>query len=184
MLDLDDNSLLVKINGGNHQAFAVLVRRHSKYFYAIAYRFIGHKQTAEDIVQQALLKLWEFPYKYQPDRGASFKTWFSRIIINLCIDYKRKHFAFFEDIEETEIESKEDEAHLSVYKKELKQSLEKAINKLPASQQKALNLGLYQEIAYEEVAKIMKTTTSAVKSLIMRAKENIKKDMENVREKI
>ena len=175
----NDNQLLVKITEGSHEAFAILVKKYSSYFYSIAYRFVVNRTNAEDIVQQAFLKLWEFPYKYNPDRGASFKTWFSQVIINLSIDFKRKNKHFFEDLDELQVESSDKDTAEQIYEREMKILLEKAIHRLPITQQNAINLGFYQNIPYEEVAKIMKTTTSAVKSLIMRAKENIRKYMED-----
>jgi RNA polymerase sigma-70 factor (ECF subfamily) len=178
--NVEDTQLLKDINDGSHQAFGTLVKRYSKYFYSIAYRYVADRTTAEDITQQAFLKLWEFPYKYDASRGASFKTWFTQVIINLSIDHKRKNKHFFEDITEMEVAGDNKDAAADIYEKQMKAKLEVAINKLPKSQQTALNLGFYEDIPYEEVAKIMKTTTSAVKSLIMRAKENLKKGLKNV----
>ena len=177
MQNLADSQLIDEIKEGSHRAFEVLVKKYNRYFYAIAYRYVADRDTAEELTQQAFLKLWEYPYKYNASKGAGFKTWFSQVMVNLCIDYKRKNKHFFEDIEDAEIESGEKDISTKLYDKEVKVLLEKAISKLPFSQQSALNLGIYQNIPYEEVAKIMKTTTSSVKSLIMRAKENIKKQM-------
>ena len=54
----DDHDLLALIQDGSHDAFAVLVRRHTERFYRLAYRYVQTKETAEDIVQDAFLKLW------------------------------------------------------------------------------------------------------------------------------
>ena len=56
---LDDESLILQIQDGKHEAFVELVNRHSKRFYSITYRLLFSKNDAEDIVQQAFLKLWE-----------------------------------------------------------------------------------------------------------------------------
>jgi len=180
MQDRSDDILIEAIQNGDHQAFATLVRKYSKYFYSICYRYTFDRMTAEDLTQQAFLKLWEFPDKFDPQKGASFKTWFTQVIINLCIDFKRKNKQKFEDIEEMDVEDTTEEISVKIHDRNLKLLLEKAISSLPASQRTAINLGFYQEIPYEEVAKIMKTTTSAVKSLIMRAKDNLRKSLKGI----
>ena len=180
MQEQTDNILIESIQDGNHQAFATLVKKYTKYFYSICYRYTADKTNAEDLTQQAFLKLWEYPDKFDPDKGASFKTWFTQVIINMCIDFKRKHKHYFEDIEDIAVPSDDKETSTKIHENQLKIVLEKAIHKLPKNQQIAINLGFYQEIPYEEVAKIMKTTTSAVKSLIMRAKDNLRKNMKGI----
>ena len=59
----DDHELLALIQDGSHDAFAVLVQRHTERFYRLAYRYVQNRETAEDIVQDAFLKLWEDPGK-------------------------------------------------------------------------------------------------------------------------
>ena len=183
----EDSQLIREIKEGNRQAFAVLVRKYSKYFYAVAYRYLSDRTEAEDMAQQAFLKLWEFPHKFDASKGASFKTWFTQVLINLCIDFRRKNHHRFEDIEEMQIESVGKNPFQQACNKQVFELLEEAIRKLPIPQQHAVNLGLYQGIPYAEVAQIMKTSLPAVKSLIMRGKENIKKYLKeygNVEEEI
>ena len=60
----DDGELLGLIQSGSHYAFGVLVRRHTERFYHLAYRYVQNRETAEDIVQDAFLKLWEEPSRW------------------------------------------------------------------------------------------------------------------------
>ena len=86
----DDEFLIRLIQEGRHDAFAEIVNRHSKKFYNIAYRLIFEKDDAEDIVQEAFIKLWEKRLTWNPRNEAKFTTWFYRVVLNLCIDHNRK----------------------------------------------------------------------------------------------
>ncbi len=88
--DKDDHELLEFIQAGNGQAFAVLVERHTERFYRLAYRYLQSKEAAEDAIQDAFLKLWENPALWQPERNSKFTTWFYRVVVNLCLDMRKK----------------------------------------------------------------------------------------------
>ncbi len=175
----NDNNLIELISSGNHHAFSTLVKKYGEYFYRISYRYVSNKHSAEDIVQQAFLKLWETPYKFNPDK-ASFKVWFCRIVINLSIDFLRARKPTF-DVDDYEIADNSKHSDDEIDTKRQSDILERAIYKLPDRQKTALNLIVYEELSYEEVATIMNLRTGAIKSLIVRAKENLKKYMkENI----
>jgi len=90
LLHLDDESLICRIQEGSHEAFTTLVDRHSNRFYRIVYRLVSSKDDAEDIVQEAFLKLWGRPNLWDPSKRAKFTTWFYRVVINLCFDHRKK----------------------------------------------------------------------------------------------
>ncbi len=90
MAHKDDHELLSLIKNGSRLAFAELVQRHSDRFYRLAYRYVQSRETAEDVVQDAFLKLWENPGRWQPERASKFTTWFYRIIVNLCLDWQKR----------------------------------------------------------------------------------------------
>lgn len=173
----NDINFIGEIQKGNHQAFAVLVKKYSKNFYSIAYRYVNDQKEAEDIVQTAFLKFWEYPYKFDINKKTSFKAWFSRIVINLAIDFLRKNKK--EPLIDNEVLSNKDSAFTILNEKREMMKLEQCIRLLPIRQQTALNLGVYEEISYAEIATIMKTSLKSVQSLIMRAKYNLKKMMED-----
>jgi RNA polymerase sigma-70 factor (ECF subfamily) len=88
--DLDDELLVYEIQEGSHDAFVELVGRHAKRFYGVAYRLLFSKNDAEDAVQQAFLRLWERRSFWDSHKGAKFTTWFYRVVVNLCLDNKRR----------------------------------------------------------------------------------------------
>ncbi len=71
-----DESLMRLIRQGSHQAFAILVRRHTDRFFAAAFRMAGNSSMAEDMVQDAFLKIWNKPDQWKDDTSATITTWF------------------------------------------------------------------------------------------------------------
>jgi len=72
----DDNELLSLIQNGSSQAFSTLVERHTQRFYRLAYRYLQSREAAEDVVQDAFIKLWENPALWQPEKNSKFTTCF------------------------------------------------------------------------------------------------------------
>ncbi len=173
MEQFDDISLMIEIQNGNRGAFSVLVERHSKYFFAIAYRFVNNRETAEDILQTAFLKLWERPHKFDCDNGAAFKTWFARLVVNLCNDDRRARRPVA-NIDDFEVADTRESAADIVEKQRKFIILENAVKKLKTQQRTALTLGVIGDMKYADVAKIMKKSEGAVKVLITRAKDQLK----------
>jgi RNA polymerase sigma-70 factor (ECF subfamily) len=173
LLHLDDESLISQIQEGSHEAFATLVNRHSNRFYRIAYRFVSGKDDAEDIVQDAFLKLWNRPNLWDPGKGTKFTTWFYRVVINLCLDHrkKKKLVNLSEGIEFAD-EKPGADILLDVHQKQA--LLERLICELPERQQLAINLCFYEGLSNNEAAQIIGVRVKALQSLIMRAKTTLK----------
>lgn len=172
-LHLDDESLILQIQEGSHEAFAILVDRHTNRFYRIAYRFVSSRDDAEDIVQDAFLKLWNRPNLWDPGKGAKFTTWFYRVVINMCLDHrkKKKLINLSEDIEFAD-ESPGPDVLFDVHQKQT--LLEQLIDELPERQQLAINLCFYEGLSNNEAAQIIGVKVKALQSLVMRAKTTLK----------
>ncbi len=171
-----DAELLSRIQEGSHLAFAALVRRHSGQFYRLAYRFTRQQTEAEDIVQDAFIKLWAHPGLWRPGANVKFTTWFYRIIVNRCLDSakKKKPIALPDEMQIADARpSQEQEAIFS----ETQRKLEKEIAALPARQRTALNLCFHEELSNQEAADIMGVKLKALQSLLMRAKTTLKETM-------
>lgn len=175
---MDDNELLDRIQQGDHAAFNVLVKQHHLKFYNLAYRYMSNEEEAEDIVQIAFLKLWENPFIWKKDKGAKFTTWFYRIIINLCLDKQKKRRALplGDDIV---IEDKQSNQQVAIEQKEVWNMISDAITQLPDRQKTALILCVYEDKSHQEAADIMKINIQALRSLLMRAKAQLKKSMQD-----
>lgn len=169
----NDESLIYQIQEGSHEAFAALVDRHSNRFYRIAYRLVSSKDDAEDIVQEAFLKLWSRPNLWDPDKRAKFTTWFYRVVINLCFDHRKKKrlINLPEDIEFAD-ENPGSDVLFDVHQKQA--VLERFIHELPERQQVAVNLCFYEGLSNNEAAQIIGVKLKALQSLVMRAKTTLK----------
>jgi RNA polymerase sigma-70 factor (ECF subfamily) len=172
----DDHELLALIQEGSHHAFAELVQRHTERFYRLAYRYVQNKETAEDIVQDAFLRLWENPANWQPERNSKFTTWFYRIVVNLCLDWQKKKRPVALDEAMPLVDDREtaDEAMIRIQEQRL---LEKEIAVLPERQRTALNLCFDEGLSNQEAAEVMGVNLKALQSLIMRAKTTLKERM-------
>ena len=169
-----DESLMVLIQDGDHRAFAALVERHTDRFYAAAYRMLGQAGDAEDMVQDAFLKIWDNPFLWREDQGAKFTTWFYRVVTNMSIDRMRKRKKAVpsdlmelheddRDLQDKQYQDAQEQAHL-----------EEAIQALPDKQKAALNLCFYEGVSNKEAADMLGVQVKALESLLMRAKAGIR----------
>ena len=172
----DDQELLALVQEGSQPAFAELVQRHTDRFYRLAYRYVQNRETAEDLVQDAFVRLWENPASWRPDRNSRFTTWFYRIVVNLCLDWQKKKRPLPLDEEMPLIDEREtaDEAMIRI---EEQKALEKEIAALPERQRTALNLCFDEGLSNQEAAETMGVNLKALQSLIMRAKTTLRERM-------
>jgi RNA polymerase sigma-70 factor, ECF subfamily len=168
-----DGELLALIQEGRHDAFDALVRRHTDRFYRLAYRVLGSPQAAEDVVQDAFLKLWENPASFRADRNTRFTTWFHRVVVNLCLDRAKKKtpLPLREGADWPDPAAAADVALEHV---EEKRQLEREIDALPPRQRVALHLCFEENLSNQEAAERMGLGLKALQSLLMRAKTTLR----------
>ena len=179
---LPDEELMWLVQKDKLEAFEILARRYEKRFLNFLFRFVNNRSVAEDICQQALLRIYRNRKKYRNTGKCS--TWMYTIAANLARDWLRKNrrFKFVSlDVpvsENTDIidfyESPEPTSSKRLEDKELAQMVQKAIDSLPEHQQLAILLSHYDNLNYHEIAKIMGCSKGTVKSRIFRAKSRLK----------
>lgn len=175
--EVSDESLMLRVRNGEHEAFSILVKRHTKMFYAAAYRMCSNSDEAEDIVQDAFLKLWNNPAMWDSERGAKFTTWFYRVVTNQAVDALRKKkkttggdaFEFIADNRASQQETMEQDQQQA--------TLEGAIQSLPERQKMALNLCFYEGLSNKEAADIIGVGLKGLESLLMRAKAGLRDEL-------
>jgi RNA polymerase sigma-70 factor, ECF subfamily len=172
----DDHELLTLIQDGNQDAFSALVQRHTERFYRLAYRYVQNRETAEDIVQDAFLKLWEDPGRWQPERNSKFTTWFYRIVVNLCLDWQKKKRPLALD-EELPLVDERETLDATMIRTQEQQVLEQEIAALPERQRMAVTLCFAEGLSNQEAAEVIGVRLKALQSLIMRAKVTLKERM-------
>lgn len=168
----DDATLMQKIACGDNRAFEKLVQRHLPRSVRMAARITGSAVEAEDAVQEAFIRVWKHAAEWEsPDAaGAQFSTWFYRIVLNLCIDHKRKRtFTPIEEISEPD-DGRED-AETNLQRHELSARVRGAVDSLPDRQRAAFVLCFYEERSNKEAAAILGVGVKALESLLVRARK-------------
>jgi RNA polymerase sigma-70 factor (ECF subfamily) len=175
----DDEELLALIQDGSQQAFSVLVQRRTERFYRLAYRYLQSKEAAEDVVQDAFVKLWEDPGRWQAERNNKFTTWFYRVVVNLCLDWQKKKKPLELGDQEVSVADDRETPDIAILQAEKQNILEKEIAALPERQRTALNLCFDEGLSNQEAAEVMGLKLKALQSLVMRAKTTLKERLKN-----
>lgn len=169
---------------GYELAFEKLVKKYQKPVLNTIYRYIGNYFEAEDIAQIVFIKVWQNIKNFQSQ--AKFSTWLYRIVVNQCLDYRKKSkspiITLTDKSSQGEI-SKSLAVESNYEQKKKIDIVKKAINELPSQQRIALILAHYEKKSYQEIADIMGTSLASVTSFIYRAKQNLKRKLIPLREK-
>ena len=167
-----DQTLAALISQGDAIAFQVLMERHINMHLSFAERMMGNRQEAEDIVQDAFSKLWIHAEKFDPSRS-KFTTWFYRIVMNRCLDKKRKKTSLPLPQNYETVDQREDPSE-SLAKKQRERTIRQALNKIPGRQRAAINLCYFEGLSNQQAADILKLNIKALESLLCRGRKNLK----------
>jgi RNA polymerase sigma-70 factor (ECF subfamily) len=165
----DDEFLLRQTAAGNREAFGKLVKAHQSRVIQLAARLLASPHNAEDIAQEAFLRVYRSAGKFQPK--AKFSTWLYKIVVNLCHDQRRRWKFRPEPIA---IDPPAAAVPNPVDLEELKASVHRAVDRLPPRQRTVLVLHRFEELSYREIAQISDLSESAVESLLVRAYANLR----------
>ncbi len=169
---MSDEDLLELIRASREDAFQILVERHIDRGYAVAYRILQNGSDAEDVVQDAFLKVWTRREVWENGR-AKFSTWLFRVVSNRCIDLLRKPRT--ETVAELpELVDSSSNQSRDLERREAGELLERAMMELPDQQRVALVFSYNENMSNGEIAEIMETTVSAVESLLKRGRQKLK----------
>jgi RNA polymerase sigma-70 factor, ECF subfamily len=171
----EDDRLLLLCAGGDRQAFATLVRRHSAKAHGLALRLTGNHADAEEVAQEAFWRVWSGAGKWQPG-GARFSTFLHRIVVNLCIDRERRRKIrrlVQLDPEMDPVDTAVPADVVGEQRAELVQVLA-AIEHLPTRQRAALLLAAEGEQSNRDIALALGTTEKSVESMLVRARRTLR----------
>jgi RNA polymerase sigma-70 factor (ECF subfamily) len=171
-MQLDETRLVALVRKGDHFAYSELVERHLPAIEVYAKRIVNDDTLAQDIAQDVMVVLWQRSSDFNPNK-ARLTTWLHRIAHNRCIDMMRKRQREVSwDPSESEHPLTESDTPRE------QQPIDVALMHLPESQRTALVLTYYQNLSNREVAEIMNSSVRAVESLLVRARGNLKKQLE------
>lgn len=166
-----DNVLLIAFANGDRQAAQQLTERLLPKIYAHAYHRLGNIADAEDVTQEAFLKLWKFAPKWKQDR-AQVSTWLYRVVSNLCKDrYRRASLENLGNAQEP-IDGTQS-APDKIDEQYRQQALYDALSMLQENQRLAVQLRHIDELTNPQIAEIMELSVEAVESLTARGKRKL-----------
>jgi len=181
--DAEDVRLMSLAGAGDMAAFEQLVERHQRLVIGTVGRMLGTNSDAEDIAQQVFVRVWKNANRYEP--RAKFTTWLLKITRNLVFNELRRrsrHPAVPLQSEADEEERPLKDEHAispddSLLERELRDAVDAAIAQLPETQRMAVILRRYEELSYEEIAETLEQSVSAVKSLLFRARTELRENL-------
>jgi RNA polymerase sigma-70 factor (ECF subfamily) len=163
-----DESLIAWSAEGDRSAFGVIVGRRGGRAFRIAYRILQDRAAAEDIAQEAMLRVWEHADRFDPEKGR-FMTWLDRIVVNLAIDRKRLPVA--EPLDralEMPDPAPGAEEHLARHQRRM--LIWKALGELPRRQRVALVLTYQEGLSGADAVRVMGVTPKALERLLARGR--------------
>lgn len=170
-----DAELIKWSAAGDRRAFDEIVIRHGRFALRVALRLVADAAVAEELAQESFLRAWEQSHRFDPLR-ARFTTWLYRIITNQCVDYLRRkrpeplpeNF----DLADPTISTAD-----ALEAKERHDTLQVALEKLPARQRAAMALVYYEGMSGAETARVLSLSSKAVERLLARARRDLRKHL-------
>lgn len=166
-----DEALMVAIARGDESAFAMLMDRHLARAVALALRVTRDRATADEIAQEAFLRVWTRAAQWQPT--AAFTTWLWRIVMNLSLDHMRKRRPAALDEVPEPVDPGEDPEQAAA-RQALGRALESALGELPDRQAQAVRLCLVDGFSQSEASAALEVSEGALESLLVRARKALR----------
>jgi RNA polymerase sigma-70 factor, ECF subfamily len=171
----DELDLVERFQAGEEQAFNALTLRYQEKIYWVVRRMIPDHDEADDVVQDVFIRAYHSLKSFKGE--SSVYTWLYRIAVNLSLNEIRrrkirKTFSLDENTTEQH-QSYDDSPIEEIEKREQSMLIKKAIDRLPEKQKQVFVLRYYEELPYEEIAKIVKTSVGGLKANYFHAVKKI-----------
>ncbi len=170
-----ENELMKRLASGEIEALTEIVKKYQNQILDLAYRFLNDWAKSEDVAQETFLRIYRASADYTPQ--AKFSTWIYRIVVNLCLDERRRQTKMPVTIEEVACEPSADPESDALERSETIELVRKAISELPPRQRLAVILHRYENLSHNQICEVTEWTKSAVESLLVRAYANLRKKL-------
>jgi RNA polymerase sigma-70 factor, ECF subfamily len=180
-----DLRLMERVRKGDVEAFRELVEAHERRVIGTVTRMLGDENEAEDLAQQVFVRVWKSASRWEPT--AKFTTWLYTILRNLVFNECRRRSrhptrsidAASDDEEHPQqfADGNTKAPDTSLLDGEMQDAIERAIQELPEAQRMAVVMRRYQDVSYEEIAEVLDLTVPAVKSLLFRARTDLREKL-------
>ncbi len=179
MKEKTDLELVGLVRQKNTAAFNELVLRYQEKLYWVARRVVGSHEEADDVVQDVFIRVYEGIGKFREE--SNFYTWLYRIAMNMSLNALQKKrirtFVQFDEIMDQLFHS-DDNTDKSLLRKEYQTLLDRSIDRLPAKQKAVFIMRYYDELSYQEMAKILHKSEGGLKANYFHALKKIQKYMQ------
>ncbi len=167
-----DDALMARVAARDADALRLLADRHAEIAWRIAYRMLNDAAEAEDVAQEAMLRLWQFAERWQAG-GTGVAAWLTRVATNACLDRIRRRRFVGEDA----IPERADESPLAdeaIEQDQVRNAVAGCIEALPDRQRAAIVLTYYEERQNRMAAEILAMQVKAFESLLFRARASLR----------
>lgn len=184
-----DAELMAEVADGKTSVFREIVEKYQNQVMNMIYRFTGDYYQAEDLTQEVFIRVFKSAKRYRPK--AKFKTWLFRIVVNLCLNYRRDRARYRTESLDAPMTVKDGEVlrevrgpngdipEVALEEIELKKVVREAIDSLPGNQRLVVIFQRFEEMSYKEISETLDISVSAVESLLFRARHNLRKKLES-----
>ncbi len=184
-----DVQLMLDFQAGDKQAFETLMRKYFPRVLNFIYRYVGQRELAEELTQEVFIKVYKTAHKYTVK--SKLQTWLFTIAKNASLNELRRHhhrdYSLDASVEGDEgsmsgqhMDQRAVDPSQALLDKERSLQIREAILSLPDNQRAAVLLRRYEQMSYDEIAAALKIGPKAVKSLLNRAKENLRERLKHL----
>jgi len=182
---INETELIERLKQGDESSFKIIVEQWQDMVYNTILGIVQNETEAEDLAQDVFIKVFEKIGTFKGD--SKFSTWLYRIATTTALDHlrsrkRKKRFGFLQSLtgggEDKEQIPDFNHPGVSLDNKERAAVLFKAIESLPENQKTAYTLHKLEGLSYRDVSEVLNTTVSAVESLMSRANQNLRKELE------
>ncbi|MEO8597037.1 MAG: sigma-70 family RNA polymerase sigma factor [Candidatus Solibacter sp.] len=180
VLEGTEHELIEACRRGEPDAFRALFESQKDKVYSIALRFSGDQALAMDIAQDTFLKLFSSMTSFRGD--SSFSTWVYRLVVNSCLDYKRRSWRTIPMADEflSVLRSPGDTLH-GLMRAQMNDRVQQAVEKLPADQRIVVLLRYTEGLAYDEIAEVLACSVGTVASRLNRAHKVLERRLSHLK---
>jgi len=184
-MELTDAAFVTRARSGDTDAYRVLVERHGRALFRLAFRMTGNEQDAEDVVQESFLRAYRQLGKF--DERASFGTWLYRIATNCSLDLVRSRKRRSENLAPADPEMEDPVLALPsgdptperhALSGEIRERVAEAMNELSATERIAFVLRHFEGMCIEDVSRVLECQPGAAKHSVFRAVQKLRRALE------
>jgi RNA polymerase sigma-70 factor (ECF subfamily) len=183
--ELDDAAVMLRVQAGDDAAFDHLVGKFRRPIISFMYRMARNQAVAEELAQETFLRVYRSRQTYAAE--AKFSTWLYRIATNLAVNHardsrnERAGVSLDESDQETgqtlDVADGTPNVEQEILRRERLVAIRRHVDELPERQRVAVLMHKYQELDYREIARVLKLSESATKSLLFRAYETLREKL-------